>query len=293
MSSERGDEPIAIVGSGRVGQALGRALVSKGALVVAVASRSAAHADSAAAFIGGGVRAVGVAEVAGLASRVIIAVTDRYIVDVAEMLAADDLRDAIVVHTSGAMGTASLQPLRDRGAACGVMHPLQTIGDAALAPAIFANVPFAVLGDARAVEWATSLAALLGAWVLHPREQHLASYHAAAVIAGNSMFAIVDAAARLMVDAGVPDDLAGAALGPLARTSLEHALAGGAEMLTGPVARADLGTLRRHLEATRHTPPHLRALYTATSLYLAEMARGESLSDDDVAALNALFATSK
>jgi predicted short-subunit dehydrogenase-like oxidoreductase (DUF2520 family) len=40
-------------------------------------------------------------------------------------------------------------------------------------------------------------------------------------------------------------------LGPLLRASLENALASGEAALTGPVARADVGTVAAHAEALR------------------------------------------
>lgn len=290
MSSTPPDEAIAIVGSGRVGRALGRALTARGARIVAVASRDPAHAESAASFIGGGAQAVSIERIASLATRIILAVTDGHIAGVAAALAQSQLAGAVVVHTSGAAGLAPLRPLRDAGASCGVMHPLQTIGDGPQAAA-FDGIAFAVLGDPAAVAWATAVVRSLDAWPLHPREGDLASYHAAAVMAGNSMWAVIEAAVVLMTDAGIPAADARAALGPLARKSLEQALMPGAgEALTGPVARADLETLRRHFTALEGAPPHLRVLYHAVAQYLVDIASRHRLTAEETAALRALLA---
>ena len=276
-------EPIAIVGSGRVARSMGRALAARGAHVVAVASPTAGHARAAAAFIGPDVRAVAVDEIPRIAARVIVAVTDRHIADAARALACAEIRDAIVVHTSGASGTAPLQGLRERGAACGVLHPLQTLGDPEEAAGIFEGAPFAVLGDARAAAWAGALVDGLGGWMLQPRESDLASYHAAAVMAGNSMWAVIDAAVALMGNAGIAPDTARKAVALLARTSLEHALRpDAATTLTGPVARGDLETLQRHFDALEQAPPHVRALYRAISLALAEIAEERRLDAENL-----------
>lgn len=274
-------EPIAIVGSGRVARALGRALIVRGGHVVAVASPTAAHSREAASFMGPTVRAVAVDEIPPLASRVIIAVTDRHISDAARELAGAHIRNAIVVHTSGASGMGPLQVLCDSGAACGMMHPLQTLGDPAAAGDILGEAPFAVLGDERAAAWARAVVEGLGGWVVQPREADLASYHAAAVLAGNSMWAVIDAAVTLMGDAGIAPDAARKALAPLARTSLEHALGPDASAtLTGPVARGDKCTVQRHLEALEKAPPHVGALYRAILLNLAQIAEKGGPSDE-------------
>jgi predicted short-subunit dehydrogenase-like oxidoreductase (DUF2520 family) len=224
------------------------------------------------------------------ATHIIIAVTDDQITEAVKGLAHPGIRGAIVVHTSGVAGTRPLQPLRERGAQGGVMHPLQTLGDADATASVFEGVFFAVLGDPAAVDWATTIATSLGGSVLHPQEEKLASYHAAAVLGGNSMWAVIDAAVELMRDAGIPADVARAALGPLARTSLERALsANAAATLTGPVARADVGTLRRHLAEMKDARAPIGALYTAIALYLTEIAGRGRLTQDEINALRTLL----
>jgi predicted short-subunit dehydrogenase-like oxidoreductase (DUF2520 family) len=240
--------------------------------------------------MGSDVRVVQLGAIPAAATHIIIAVTDDQIGEAVTGLAHPDIRGAIVVHTSGAAGRGPLQPLRELGAHCGVMHPLQTIGDTESTGSILEGVPFGVLGDPAAVEWATSVASTLGGSVLHLDEQKLASYHAAAVLAGNSMWAVIDAAVVMMRDAGISPDIARAALGPLARTSLERALAADSEAtLTGPVARADLGTLRQHMAAVDTMPPHLNAMYRAIALYLAEIAGRGHLTPQQVSTLKALL----
>jgi predicted short-subunit dehydrogenase-like oxidoreductase (DUF2520 family) len=273
-----------------VARALGRSLVARGAQVTAVASRNAAHAESAAAAMRGSVRAIELRAIPAAATHIIIAVTDDQISEAVRGLAQPDIRAAIVVHTSGVAGTRLLRPLRDLGAHGGVMHPLQTLGDAEPTPSLFEGVPFAVLGDPAAVDWATTIASSLGGSVLHPDEEKLASYHAAAVLAGNSMWAVIDAAVVLMRDAGIPPETARAALGPLARTSLERALdADAATTLTGPVVRADVGTLRQHLAALDEMPPPVDALYRAIGLYLTDMAGRGHLTPQQVSTMKALL----
>jgi predicted short-subunit dehydrogenase-like oxidoreductase (DUF2520 family) len=86
---------------------------------------------------------------------------------------------------------------------------------------------------------------------------HRAAYHAAATIASNHLVALVGQAARVAGAAGIPSD----ALWPLLRSTLANVEALGPEAaLTGPVARGDVDTVVRHLEAL---DPDERTAYAA------------------------------
>jgi predicted short-subunit dehydrogenase-like oxidoreductase (DUF2520 family) len=88
------------------------------------------------------------------------------------------------------------------------------------------------------------LAISLGMRPFRVKDSDRVAYHAAATVASNHLVALLGQAARLADAAGVPP----AALLPLVRATLENVEALGAEAaLTGPVARGDVDTVRRHL----------------------------------------------
>src|SRR5208282_5093845 len=128
---------LAIVGAGRLGRALGRGLRETGWSVTIVAARSVASAKRAVRFIGGGRPAAGIPATLAAASTILIAVPDDAIASVAAELArkaGQELRGKVVVHTSGALDTSVLEPLRQCGAAVGSMHPLQTFNGVSVPP---------------------------------------------------------------------------------------------------------------------------------------------------------------
>src|SRR5712692_1038564 len=120
---------LAIIGAGRVGRALGRRLRELGWKIGAVVTRSEASARRAVRFIGAGKACAGLTRQI-LASRVVlIATPDDEIAVVAQELArigGEELRGRIVLHTSGAMDSAVLEAVQERGAAVGSIHPLQS-----------------------------------------------------------------------------------------------------------------------------------------------------------------------
>ena len=80
-------------------------------------------------------------------------------------------------------------------------------------------------------------------------------YHAAAVIASNHLVALLGQVERLSEAVGVPFE----AYVDLARATLDNVAAlGPAAALTGPAARGDETTIRRHLRAL---PPEERRAY--------------------------------
>ena len=101
-----------------------------------------------------------------------------------------------------------------------------------------------------------------------------AVYHAAAVVASNHVIALASAAARLWAMAGLPVESGREALAPLLLAAannvarMELALA-----LTGPVARGDIATIARHLDALERDPG-LRELYRQLSDELLRLPLG-------------------
>ena len=278
--------PVAIAGAGPVARALGRLMSEHGTPIVAVASRSRAQADAAAAFIGPNVRAVTWADIPRLAERVLVAVSDDAITPVARALAGAGMRTGIALHTCGAKGPDALEPLRVHGVACGMMHPLQTIVSPEQGVKRLHGITFGVAGDESAVVWASAIVAQLGSRTLLVPADRLSSYHAGAVMASNAIVAVVDAATALLAQAGVEPAAARRALEPLCREALDNVLANGARSaLTGPVARGDATTVATHLDALAGAPPTVAALYQAVARHLVEIAKERGLADASTRAL--------
>ena len=263
---------IGIIGSGSVAQALGRALHDRGAPVVALAARDASRGGRAAAFVGAAVRHVEYSGIVGLA-RLIVAVSDEAVTSVAEHLAAAGMHHGVVLHTCGVRGPEALAPLRTAGAACGVLHPLQTVPSPELGATRLLRITFGVGGDPAAVTWAEEIADLLESRVLRVPADGFPAYHAAAALAGNAVAALVDSAVALMERAGVDAGTALEALAPLCRTSAENVVAvGPLAALTGPIARGDVRSVREHVRALADAPPDVAELYAAVSRRLLDLA---------------------
>ena len=250
------DEPIGIAGTGRVAQALG-ALLSP---VSVVAGR-----DS-------------LGDLPRQSRRIIIAVADDAISEVASELLACGLEGAVVLHVSAAAGPEALAILRTAGNSIGVLHPLQTVPSAERGIQTLRGATFAFAGDEEASVWALDLIARLGGKALPVNPSRWAYYHAAAVMASNYHVTLVDAALELAELAGIARDTALEALAPIIRATTENILTSGPEQaLTGPIRRGDSGTIRRHLAALEDSLPETRELYNAAGLRTIALARRAGL----------------
>lgn len=256
---------IAIAGTGRIARSLGALLQRGGNAVAAAGGRCPSQTEQAARFIGCR-NAVAIPELPRYARRIVIAVTDGAIPEVAAALAAAGLRDGIVLHTSGAQGPEALESLRAAGNAAGVLHPLQTVPTAEQGLESLRGAAYAFAGDPEATALAAKIVALLDGKPLRPNPACWPHYHAGAVLACNYQVTLVDAALELMGMSGIGRDEALAALAPILRATLDNVLASGVERaLTGPIRRGDTGTIGRHLGALE-TSPQTRDLYIAAGL---------------------------
>lgn len=242
---------IAILGAGRVGSSLGRLWVDAGEQVGVVASRRAARAKASAEFIGIRRSTSQYARAAQIGKIVVLAVVDDALPVVVSRLAASrvDWRGKVVLHTSGYHTADALSVLARRGAEAGTLHPLMAVASPEEGLRRLPGAAFAVDGTRRAVETAGRLARAAGGWALRVPPDARPGYHAAAVIAANCSVALIDAAAEVMQNSGIPRRLALAALAPLVRGSVDNvSRLGPSRGLTGPVARGDAATVAGHLQ---------------------------------------------
>jgi predicted dinucleotide-binding enzyme len=124
-----GLQDIAILGSGRVGSALGKLWTDAGESVVVMASRRAARAEAAARFAGVHRHLRDFPRAAAMGRWVVLAVVDDALPTVVQRLAASrvDWKGKTVLHTSGYHGADALAVLTRRGANVGTLHPLMAI----------------------------------------------------------------------------------------------------------------------------------------------------------------------
>ena len=270
---------LAFIGAGRAGSALAAAFTAVGYRVLAVHSRTPAHAQALAEATGADVVSTAVAA-ARAADITFITVPDAEIVRVAATLAATGmaLPGRGLVHCSATHGPEVLAAARLTTAAVGGFHPLQALAGAGSAD-LLRGSSFVLAGPDHLVAELRVLVDRIGGHVLDLPVRGRALYHAAAVLAGNAPLALLARATSLLEEAGVDRVEAHRALAALLVGAASNAAAGGpASALTGPVVRGDADTVARHLDVLA-ADPSTRELYRRLALETLGLAGPEGRDD--------------
>ena len=284
---------FAIVGAGKVGSALARLLARAGYEFVGAASRRIESARSACEFAGGGRATMTPAEVTREADLVFITTPDDAIAAACDYLSqAGAFRaGAVVAHCSGAHASTILESARRCGAHLGSMHPLQSFATAEQAVEILPGSFCCIEGDQEAVRALSDAARRLDARVMSIPTEGKVLYHAAAVLACNFLVALENAALKTDEAAGIARGDALQSLLPLIKGTVSNIeKVGIPQCLTGPIARGDVETTRRHLEAIEAKIPELLPLYKTLGRETVEvgLAKG-TLSEDKAELLVRMF----
>ena len=263
---------IGFIGAGRTGSTLALALTAAGYPVVAVASRTYAHAQRLAGQIPGAAAVETAQAVADAASLVFITTPDDVIAQVASQVTWRSGQAA--VHCSGVLALDSLAPATAQGARTGSFHPVYTFGSTETAAAqALRGAAFGVEGDPALLGTLSQIAQRLGGFAIQVPPEARSLYHAAAVLVCGYFVGLFHDAAGLWHKGGLPKELAYPALAHLVRATLDNLVAVGAEASqTGPVPRGDVGTVQAHLQTLGEQAPELLPVYTALAGRALELA---------------------
>jgi len=256
---------LGFIGAGTVGTALAVRLSSKGYPIVAVSSRSQTSAENLARAVNGCRVFNNNQAVADTAELIFVTTPDDAIASVVSQIQWHPGQS--VVHCSGAASTDILQPAKELGAQVGAFHPLQTFASAKQAIENIPGSTFTLEAEEPLLNTLKDMAtALDGHWV-ELKASDKVIYHAAAVFACNYLVTLVKLAADLWQSFAVPPHQATQALLPLLRGTLNNIdTVGIPQCLTGPIARGDIGTINKHLDALHQTAPHLLSTYRELGL---------------------------
>jgi predicted short-subunit dehydrogenase-like oxidoreductase (DUF2520 family) len=271
---------VSIVGCGRVGGAIGLALQRAGYTVAAAWSRSRVGRQRAHRILDVPVLA-DAAEVAAAGNIVVVAVPDDAIQEATEQMASGVRPRDHVFHTSGGTSVVALAAARDAGARIASMHPLQSVPDAVRGADALHGAAVAVTC---APEDRLDFFRLSRAWGGRPfllPDEAKPRYHAAAVFASNFVVSCAWAATALLRDIGVRD--ATVILAPLLQATVENVVARGPDKaITGPIARGDTETIRRHVEALAAAEPEVLEAYRALARLTAHLVGMDDVIDESL-----------
>lgn len=255
---------IAIVGAGNFAGALAAALHTAEYKVEQIISRGRAASLQRARRLGREVGALAITSVKAQIQAEIVwfCVPDAAIASATRSLtAAAHWKGKVALHSSGALTSDELGVLRQRGAAVASVHPLMTFVRGSRPP--LAEVPFAIEGDGKAVRAARAIVQDLHGQAFSIQKRHKEMYHAWGMFASPLLTALLAASENVAFAAGVSRTAARKRTLPILRQTLSnYARLGASGSFSGPIARGDVETVRKHLRVLEKIPG-AREVYVA------------------------------
>lgn len=263
---------LGFIGAGPVGTTFAVRLSEQGYRVAAVADLSAASARRLAERIPGCQVCTENQAVLDAADIVFITTADDVIAPVCAALTWRAGQTAL--HCSGASTTASLEAARQQGVLVGSIHPCQSFSGIEQAIANLPGSTFGIEAEEPVRTTLTAMALALKGDIVYLSSEDKVLYHAAAAIACNYVTTLVKLATGLWQNFGKRSADAIKAYMPLLRGTLNNMeTIGFPGCLTGPIARGDAATIRRHLAALEKSAPELLPLYKELGRFTVPIGR--------------------
>jgi predicted short-subunit dehydrogenase-like oxidoreductase (DUF2520 family) len=258
---------VAIVGAGRWANFLAVRLKDAGLTITEIVSRdsppSRRRARSLAAKVGA--RAATLYSSALNADLLWFCVPDGEIRSAASRLSErasyNQVKVQFAFHSSGALLSHELEPLRKAGAAIASVHPLMTFVSG-VHPSL-AGVPFALEGDRGAMRLARRIVRELGGESFSLPASRKAAYHAWATMTSPLLVAFLVTLEEAAAAAGlVPAEARRRSLPIIRQTFANYARLGAVKSFSGPLIRGDAETVAKHLSVLKKHPA-ARKVYVA------------------------------
>jgi len=252
---------VTLVGAGRLAGFLAPALVAAGYKISEIVAQPQGPSLRRARILARQVHArAATARTAALDASVLwLAVPDgqicRAALELAQRTEALGQRHRLrfAFHSSGALASVELGPLRHAGLAVASVHPLMTFVGGPTPQ--LSGVPFAIEGDRTAVNLALAVVKKFGGegFVLAPHFKP--AYHAWATMTSPLLLAYLVTLERAARQAKLSRKQARRMALPILRQTLNHYIqVGSAKSFTGPFVRGDVATVEKHLSLLKRNP---------------------------------------
>ncbi len=287
---------VAVIGPGRLGQAVAARLRQQGYPITAIVGRELERTRSAARFIGAELMATTELKRCAPADIIFITTPDDQLANTAQQLYTQvelGVR-TVVVHCSGLHPAATIQPSNSdqaERAHCLSMHPLQTFASGEQGVKALAGSYFSLEGDESAIAIGQKLVEDLGGISFSIDAPSKALYHAAACMASNFITTLLGSVADTLKLCTGKEEIPLAAMAPLIQMAVTNTLSMGASAaLSGPIVRGDSATVAKHLEQLRKSDPQLEQLYQCLALHTVHLAsKAQRLSPESAAIMDEII----
>lgn len=267
---------VGFIGAGKVGTAFALYLQSKGHNIVGFLSKPYSSAVESSQKTSS--KAYGSYEELILDSDfVLITTPDSQIGVVVDELSHVKGFSCAFGHMSGALTTDVLLPLGDHQPLV-TLHPLQAFARIEKGRQDLETCTFAIQGNEAGIKVVEELLKTCSNQVITLKKDQKALYHGAACVTSNYLMVITALAEEMIASFDSEKQLGLSAFKNLMVGAIENAIElGSASALTGPIARGDIETVKRHLEAMDNL--EMKKAYSTLGMMTVGLASREKQTD--------------
>ena len=186
----------------------------------------------------------------------------------------------LIIHTSGALPSTILDPVKAFGCYIYSMHPLQAFADVDKAVSDLSNTYFCIEGDEEKISILEDILLTCKNTYFKVRPEQKILYHASACMLSNYLVTLIHNSLILMESIQIDNSTAFKAMLPLVNSTVQNVLEFGAkDALTGPISRGDIDTVSKQLEAINSSSKNQLALYSCMANETLKLAMLSNLKD--------------
>lgn len=235
---------LLIIGCGRLGSSLYRMLSEQKSLKVALYDNAGYKKEDEKFCPATDFYPQLTPELLRKSNLIFISVPDDHIPTAAEALLPFDLKGKIVLHTSGLHSAEIIHFLKEKGASTGSLHPVQTFSRRFSDTTIWKDTWCTFEGSASAFSFLEIICAKSGARLFKITAAQKKALHIAAVFSANFSAALYAASEKILSGQHLDKQLLMPLISRMQKNFERHSAY---EILSGPLQRGDVKTMRAHL----------------------------------------------
>ncbi|MBM7871713.1 putative short-subunit dehydrogenase-like oxidoreductase (DUF2520 family) [Clostridium pascui] len=261
---------IGFIGAGKVGFSLGKYLSCNKVKVEGYYSRTFRSAYEAAIFTNS--KAYNnLEELVNNSDTIFITTSDDSICDIWQNIKNFNIKGKIICHTSGAESSKIFLDINNSGAFGYSIHPMFPFSDKFKTYMYLKDAYFSIEGSSEYLNYLCSFFEEMGNKVVKIDGSKKSLYHLANVAVSNFVLSLISLGCNYLEECGVDSKESISALMPLISSNIKNiGKKGFVNSLTGSVERADLGTIKKHIECIPSKDVHL---YKILSMRLLELSK--------------------
>ncbi|MBF7097548.1 Rossmann-like and DUF2520 domain-containing protein [Alkalibacter mobilis] len=263
---------IGFIGAGNVGVSMGRFFNNKGLQLTGYYSRSWTSSKYAAKQTDSLVF-TNIEEIARVSNILFLTVPDNALAEIVDRLykSGQITKKHLLVHLSGALDSGIFATFDDNGCGCYSFHPVMTFPHKEIPCHTIEKAWFTHEGNEKNLNDFENMISTTNLNAIKIKKEDKVLYHGGACVLSNYLVTLLYFGFKMLEFVGWEDDLSKRVFMPLIQATLENFEKKGSLALSGPIARGDGETIKKHIDSLATHDEQLLDFYTNLGRLTAQM----------------------